>query len=158
MYTYTYAPNTKAPNSFDDVQLKIAEVELLRTKLDAYHSATELSPDGTRAMSESKAKREILGMTDAQITDDLLAQAPELADANSRFYGSLDESTGDYHFKTPEEDMQIFLLQTTVKQLEDDLTLVYQEITECLKHNADTINELKNTVSYLTSCVLNQKS
>lgn len=170
MYTYTYTPNTKAPKSLDDIKIKIAEVELLRTKLDAYHSATELSPNGTSAMSESKAKREILGMTDAQITDDLLvqfsdsktrsdiAQADELAGANSRFYGSLDESTGDNHTETPEKDMQIFLLQTSVKQLEEDLTLVYQEITECLKHNADTINELKNTVSYLTNSVLNQKS
>ena len=169
MYTYTYVPKTKAPNTIDDIQLKIAELELLRAKLEVYHVATELNPDGTRAMSEQKAKCEILGMTDAQIKDELdaqffeskmrseIKQAPELLGTYSVFDGLIYELTDGVKTTKVEKDAEMLALSATVHQLEEDITIVYQEMTNHLKENSKTIRALEVTVQLLKELVLNPK-
>lgn len=161
MYTYTYEKSAKSPSAIDDIRLKIAEIELVRAKLDAYHTATGLSLDGTRAMSEGKAKREILGMTDAQIKDELLAQfietkvrseiaqAPDLLDTSFTFEGLIDNSNELFQTEKPKDDSRLMIeaLHAHIKILEDDITLVYQEITSLLRENAKAFKMLEISVA-----------
>ena len=77
MYMYNNEPSEEIKPVLDDIHLEIAEVELLRAKILAFHEATQVNNGGTRAMSETVAKREILGMSDDEIFGDLQNQFVE---------------------------------------------------------------------------------
>lgn len=58
-------------------QSEILKIETLKAKFDTFEQATRVSDNGTKAWSEIRAKREILGMSDEEIMDDLQEQMIE---------------------------------------------------------------------------------
>ncbi len=62
-------------------QANMLRIEMLQTKLNAYKDAVSDAGNGFQPMSMSKAKKEILGMSDDEIRQDLLEQRLEKAAA-----------------------------------------------------------------------------
>jgi hypothetical protein len=58
-------------------QAEILKIETLKAKFDTFEQATRIGDNGTKAWSEIRAKREILGMSDEEIMDDLQEQMIE---------------------------------------------------------------------------------
>lgn len=58
-------------------QSELLKIETLKAKFDTFEQATRISDNGTKAWSEIRAKREILGMSDEEIMDDLQEQMIE---------------------------------------------------------------------------------
>jgi hypothetical protein len=161
MYIYNNAPSEEDEQV---IRYEIAEVELFRTKLDAYHAATQPNNNGSAALSETFAKSAILGMSEKEIVDDLLNQfleskvRAEIANAayllltSGLFDDMVEDQSEDVKTLQDEHEgktLQIELLKKELNETKATLTEFILEVSKIISEQTKAVTAMEVTMKLI---------